>query len=648
MKQGVVMEIQSKDAFVFTNDCDLVKMPARKDMFVGQSIALPEPKVRVKTARRWLVPVLAAACIVLLACTGLLLYSFVLPQPGTVYLSLDINPSVEFTLNSDRVVTDVTPLNSDAWELLQKTTLIGLNYEDAIVEWIMTVREHRPEQFENLLISALLDRRDKAFADEIMALDGEQAARKLAALAGMDVKVMFTTDPAVREQAEANDLSIGRQMLLNLANEKHIDLSVDNVREGSLGALLKKLLDDQTTETIVETTETTSLETTVTETEPTETVGETVEETTVTVTETTKQPTETTKSTTAAGLTLGAASSGSGWNLEWTISPSGKSLAYYKVVISKSDSTPKYPDNGYLFAISNRSENACQVNNDYAYNGGDFDGYLMVGQKYYVCITYVFNDGTKQYSNVKLLTYNGPAHETPVTAAFSPTLEGYSDSSGLHLAWDISPTDRTLKYYKVVISKTDSTPQYSENGYLYAISSRTTTSCLADNESAYNGGDVGGYLTLGQKYYVAVTYVFSDCKITSNVLYLEYAGPEHITETTAAFNPVLEASSDAEGLHLSWTISPTDRTLNYYKVVISQSVSSPQYPVNGYLVYFTERATTYELVDNSIEYSGGDFGGFLVPGNPYYVAITYVFAEGDSVTTSAKTLVYQGPAGPSA
>lgn len=205
-----------------------------------------------------------------------------------------------------------------------------------------------------------------------------------------------------------------------------------------------------------------------------------------------------------------------------------------------------------------------------------------------------------------------------------------------------------MEHYKVVISQNDTTPQYNENGYLYAISDRSTTSCTADNSSKYNGtSDFGYYLTVGQKYYVAITYVFNDCKITSNVLEMTYGGPPVASEPTAAFSPILDASTDAEGLHLTWTGSPADRELTYYKVVISQNDTTPQYSDNGWLVYFTETSTTSYLVNNSTAYNGGDFGEYLIAGTTYHVAITYVFSDG-KITSNVQDLIYSGPAGPTA
>lgn len=571
MKQGIVMEIQAKRAIIFTSDLDMIEVPTLKNMFIGQSVQLPEAAMTVTRPRRWLVPALAAACLVLLVCTGLLLSMIVLPKPGPVYLSLDINPSVEFTLDADRQVTDAVPLNAEAWELLQQTDLKGLSYAEAIGRWIAIVRLKMPDKLEQVLISAVVTRRDRDFVDQIMALDSTRSTGAIPELNDLAVKVLYTMDPSVKTDADTNRISYGRQLLFNQARSRQLTLDLEAIKSTSLKSLLEHLATQKVSQTIETSGEPTkpSIEATSgtkpNPTEPTESASpssgtgqmtgtlETTavkEQTSATTDSTTKPVTQsttksTTKATTKPAVQATTTSTGiyqlqavtnsaEGWKLQWTLSPESRTLNYYKVVISKSVTAPKYPDNGYLYALS-RSQNTCQVNNASAYNGGDVGGYLIPGQAYYVSITYVFTDG-KAYSNTIRLTYNGPAKTTTATTTKATTQATSSftlrvatsgnNAAGITLNWDISPEDRTLSYYKIVISASDSTPQYPDNGYLYAITNRSTLSCQINNANAYNGGDFGGKLTPGNTYYFAVTYCFSDgSKITSNVLQLTYNGP---------------------------------------------------------------------------------------------------------------------------
>jgi hypothetical protein len=542
MKQGIVMEIQAEQAYVFTNECNLIKVPARKEMFVGQSIPIADAQTRQVQTRRWFVPALAAACVILLASVGLLAAFLLLPHPGLVYLSLDINPSVEFVLDTGRNVTEVIPVNSEAWEVLGQNDLKGLHYEQAIVMWIALVREKMPDRLDQVLISAILSRQDRLFADQIMSLDSTRSGGEIPGLNGLNIKVIYSMNGSVKDDANANNLSYGRQMLLDKARDQNLGLDADYIRTALLPNLLTLLnWNTNGSETSQETTspatkpshETagTTLASETSQTAATTSETGTAAETTL---ETSSEAThETTKATTHATTAVQAmvlqavVNSGDGWKLQWSPALETKELAYYKVVISQGATRPKYPDNGYLYALP-RADNLCWADNRERYNSGDFEGYLVPGQSYYVSITYVYSDGSKTYSNVLHLTYSGPAAPAPTTTAsaapLSLHLEATGSGDGIHLFWDISPESRTLLYYKVVISQSCSEPSYPDQGYLYALP-RETTNCWVDNTSPYNSGDFGEYLAASQTYYIAITYVFADESVSSNVLQLTYNGP---------------------------------------------------------------------------------------------------------------------------
>jgi len=199
---------------------------------------------------------------------------------------------------------------------------------------------------------------------------------------------------------------------------------------------------------------------------------------------------------------------------------SEKGFVYYKVVISKNNSKPKYPDDGYLCYITDPNTTSKAVDNKEAYVSGDFGKYLVPGEKYYFSITYVY-DNRKVSTNTLQLTYpkSGTAVEKPKRTA--PSVSGSVKGNGIALSWSkASPTG--FKYYKVVISKDDSTPVYPEDGYLYVISDVNTTSAVVNNSSAYNGGSFGEYLISGQKYYFSVTAVYDDQKLAGNAVRLTY------------------------------------------------------------------------------------------------------------------------------
>jgi hypothetical protein len=67
-------------------------------------------------------------------------------------------------------------------------------------------------------------------------------------------------------------------------------------------------------------------------------------------------------------------------------------LSGYKVVASKADSTPAYPDNGYFEYITDKTRTSSVIQSGDAYDGGDFDGKFKAGEEYYFSITALYGD----------------------------------------------------------------------------------------------------------------------------------------------------------------------------------------------------------------------------------------------------------------
>lgn len=85
-------------------------------------------------------------------------------------------------------------------------------------------------------------------------------------------------------------------------------------------------------------------------------------------------------------------------------------FAGYKVVISKNDSTPSYPSNGYLYFTTDKTTTGWLVNNAAIYNNGDFGSKLTIGENYYFSVTALYTcNGSTTYvpGNVLYMTYRG-------------------------------------------------------------------------------------------------------------------------------------------------------------------------------------------------------------------------------------------------
>ncbi len=252
-------------------------------------------------------------------------------------------------------------------------------------------------------------------------------------------------------------------------------------------------------------TETEATEPTETQaaTEPaaTETTKETAKETTKA---TTKKPTATTVDpSTRVAPVVNAVAGANSVTVSWN-KITNPDLVGYKVVASIGDSTPKYSENGYYSWITDANVTSCTIDNGDGYNGGDICNFSG-GTQYYFSVTAVYGDEWQKIAgNAKRVTMPGepvstePEGTHPESTLAAPVV-GVDNVS---FNWSKSSDTTGFSYYKIVASKTDSTPTYPENGHLQAISDPNVTGVTK------NFGLEPG------TWYIVITTVYSECDIT--------------------------------------------------------------------------------------------------------------------------------------
>jgi len=89
----------------------------------------------------------------------------------------------------------------------------------------------------------------------------------------------------------------------------------------------------------------------------------------------------------------------------------------------------------------------------------------------------------------------------------------------------------------------------------------------------------------------------------------------------------IEAIVKDDHIVLEWS-KPSSVGFKGYKVVASQSDSSPKYPENGSLKYITDYGTRRIEIKPYTGYNNGDFSSFK-PGEKYYFSITTFYEDGN-------------------
>ncbi len=293
----------------------------------------------------------------------------------------------------------------------------------------------------------------------------------------------------------------------------------------------------------------------------------------------------------------------------------------YKIVASKTNEHPSYPEDGYLKYITDPNATSKSL---YAGYAG-----LAANTYYYFSVTYLYNDGSRIIGNAVRLKVPEKAEEPvptdpPSGDIVATTIRGEIDGRTIYLGWDKIEHER-FQGYKVVYSFTDSTPVYGESGtkYRYWITEAATKSCSLDVTS------LEGYET-GKTCYFSITalYIEPSAKKAGNAISFVLPAIDEVPEDPYVA-PELWGSRLEEGVRLEWS-GIEDLRLEGFKVVASFGDSTPAYPGSTHFTFTTNTAYTVSFAQIS------SLSGYE-PGKTCYFAITALYEGGVTVTSNVKS-----------
>jgi hypothetical protein len=678
---GTIMEIKNSKAYVFTETCEFLPIRAKKEYLLGQQVHFADRDVCLTNNILRLngFKVLAAAALIVLIAAAVLA-AFLSPRGAggfdtacVAVVSFDLNPSIEMSVNKDYRVIDVVYSNQDGSSLTE-----GLDLKTKTVPEALRQILDRAEQkgyLDSKKIVLITGAPNTAEADKTY---GEQLKGILSSLAetnGTEIITAYVDDARIISDAKSSDVSIGKMLLFRYASDNGYNITLQEVKDGSVSDILDQLnvsgdvvLEQQTAPSPSPSQEASpSLETSPSPSpeqmpSPSPSVEPSPSPSAAPSPALSPSPEQSPSPTPlpagfAAKLT--ASASNGRLRFSWTPVPgeemtyNGKSysdFSYYKIVASADDQTPVYPDNGYINVISEAQTSSWTV--DPAAGKYNQSPTLEAGQKYYFAITYVFGNGKFTSNVIRLTVPDYIPEDTGATAFAGPQLNVSADGNRLHFSWTPLP-DRSVtfngktysdfSYYKVVASETDKTPVYPDNGYLCYISD--TGSSAWDVDPSAGDYNMSPKLEAGKTYYFAITYVFSNGKFVSNTATATV--PAYAEQPAAEFAaPTLLVSASGRKLTFAWTPLPDSsvtyngtayENFNYYKVVASETNPFPVYPDDGYLSYLSDLGASRWTVDPA----AGDYNQspVLEPGKTYYFSITYVFSTGKFTSNTVQLTI---------
>ncbi|MQL53688.1 anti-sigma factor domain-containing protein [Desulfofundulus thermobenzoicus] len=233
MITGMVMEIRAKTCVILTPDGQFREVPLPPGgVRLGEEITCPSGRY---ISWRWLV---AAACFLIFLGSGLLYYGWT--TRAMAYVSMDINPSVELTLNRREYVCAARGLNPSGEQLLAGTGLLGRPLEEAINTLVARAVQSKyllPDK-NNVVLTAVTAENGQAVPP------AEKVYRFIASSlqsVGVGAEVVVeTTTPEMRRQAQKAGLSTGRYLLHVEAVKKGLDIGLEELKKESMTVLEEK------------------------------------------------------------------------------------------------------------------------------------------------------------------------------------------------------------------------------------------------------------------------------------------------------------------------------------------------------------------------------------------------------------------------
>ncbi|WAM34563.1 S-layer homology domain-containing protein [Caldicellulosiruptor morganii] len=295
-------------------------------------------------------------------------------------------------------------------------------------------------------------------------------------------------------------------------------------------------------------------------------------------------------------------------------------LKGYAIVVSKNNSQPVYPQDGYLKILGNKDATYIEIGVNSKYNGGDVGAYIKSGEEYYFGVTAIYEGNVYVKGNAVRL-------KVPVIPDYyeKPSVKyEYKDNKFL-LSWQ-KIDDSRLVGYRVVISKKNKKPKYPESGYLVFINDRSTTQMVIDNTIPYKGGDFGEYLKDGEEYYFSVTAQYQDRLVAGNSVKAEFYSNLEIK----ALRPKLQAKTIKYFgnwyINLKWDKINNEK-LQGYKVVVSDKNSAPDYNKDGIVAIITDKnITSINIRAKDKYFLNGEYKE-LKKGQYYYFTVYAVYTD---------------------
>lgn len=204
----------------------------------GNVIPMNEAKKR-STRKPFAVLAVAAAVLLVLAGGFFLRGHNAALGDAVSMVSLDVNPSLQLEVDSNKKVVAARALNEDAKTILGDMNLKGTNLDVALNAVVGSLLQNGYlESLSSAILVTVEDENAERAAELQLYLDKEvDEILQNASSGAARMSQVLTTDTALEEQASANHISVGRAHLIEEVRAKNPDLAFEDLAKLSVEEL---------------------------------------------------------------------------------------------------------------------------------------------------------------------------------------------------------------------------------------------------------------------------------------------------------------------------------------------------------------------------------------------------------------------------
>jgi hypothetical protein len=260
--KGIIVEMHKKYVIIATRDGYFKKVCNRyADHSVGDEIDVPQKSILPfdnPFHHYHLVGVAVIICI-LIGLGGFAIYDYSRP---VAFVTLDINPSIELSLNRYERVIDIRGLNTDGDDIVSTAlTVKNLRIEDALKELLQEIasrsymdwqsstvfltvsseQEEKSQDLKNKLKDVVESQMESIIAGSGNKSEDEIVETENIITANSVTVIVETTTPQKRSEANKMNVSQGKLFLYERLKKVKPDVKLDDIKKTSISNVIEQM-----------------------------------------------------------------------------------------------------------------------------------------------------------------------------------------------------------------------------------------------------------------------------------------------------------------------------------------------------------------------------------------------------------------------